>query len=86
MSCNKDWFEIYCETNNGSNIYLGDDRSHHIKWYGYICVTLPNGQDKQIHNVMYVPKIKKNLISVSTIADQDLKAEFVKSQYFVKNI
>jgi hypothetical protein len=34
MSCNKDWFENYHETNNGANIYLGDDRSHQVKGYG----------------------------------------------------
>ena len=30
---------------------------------------------KQIHNVMYVPGIKRNLISVSTITDNDLMHE-----------
>lgn len=35
---------------------------------------------------MYVLGIKKNLISVSTIANQDLKVEFVKSQCVVKDI
>jgi len=74
MSCNRDWFETYREINNGSNINLGDDGSHQIKGYGDICVTLPNGQEKQIQNVMYVPGIKKNLIPVSTIANQNLKS------------
>ena len=49
-------------------------------------MTLPTGEVKQIHNVMYVPGIKKNLIYVSTIADEDLKVEFVKSQCVVKDI
>jgi hypothetical protein len=49
-------------------------------------VTLPTGEVKQIHNVMYVRGIKKNLISISTIADQDLKGEFVKSHCVVKDI
>ena len=47
---------------------------------------LPNGQAKQIHNVMYVPSIKKNLISSFTIVDNDLKVEFVKSWCVVKDI
>jgi hypothetical protein len=86
MSCNKDWFENYHETNNGANIYLGDDRSHQVKGYGDVPMTLPNGCVKQIHNVMYVPGIKKNLISVSTITDQDLKVEFLKSHCVVKDM
>lgn len=35
---------------------------------------------------MHVPCIKKNLMSISTIATQDLKVEFVKSQSIVKDI
>jgi hypothetical protein len=49
-------------------------------------VTLPTGEVKQIHNVMYVTGIKNNLIFVSTIADRDLKVEFVNSQCVVKDI
>jgi hypothetical protein len=87
MSCNRNWFDTYHENiNDVHKIYLGDDRSHEIKGYGDLSVTLPTSEVKQIHNVMYVPGIKKNLISVSTIANQDLKVEFVKSQCVVKDI
>jgi hypothetical protein len=68
------------------HIYLGDNRSHKIRGYGVICVNLPNGQMKQFHNVLYVPGIKKNLISVSTITDQNLNVEFMQSKCFVKDI
>ena len=50
MSCNKDWFENYQETNNGVNIYLEDDRSHPVKGYSGISMTLPNGSVKHIQN------------------------------------
>ena len=49
-------------------------------------MNLPNGQMKQIHNVLYVPGIKKNLISVSTITNQNLNVEFMQSKCFVKDI
>ena len=84
MSCNKYWFENYEEINNGVNTYLGDDRSHPVKGYGDVSVTLSNGSVKQIQNVMHVPDIKKNLIFVSTITYQDMKVEFVKFGFFVK--
>ena len=84
MACNTNWFEKYQETNNGVNIYLGDDRSHPFKEYGDIFVTLPNGSVKKIQNVMHVPGINKNLIYVSTITYQDMKVEFVKFGFFVK--
>jgi len=47
-------------------------------------VIVTNGRLKQIQNVMYVVGIKKNLISVSTIADKYLKVDFVKPHYVVK--
>jgi hypothetical protein len=69
MTCNKNWYINFKETHNGAHIYLGDDHSYQIKGYGDILVTLLNGVVKHIHNVVYVPGIKKNLIFVSTITD-----------------
>ena len=57
MSCNKNWFGESHENIDGTHIYLGDNKSHKVQGYGIICVNLPNGKMKQIHNVMYVPGI-----------------------------
>jgi hypothetical protein len=86
MTCNKLWYTNFKETQNGANIYLGDDRAHQIKGYRDIPVTLSNGTVCHIHNVVYVPGIKKNLISVSTITDQNLKVEFFKNYCIVKDL
>jgi hypothetical protein len=86
MTCNKMWYTNFKEAQNGANIYLGDDLPHQIKGYGYILVTLSNGTVCHIRNVVYVPGIKKNLISVSTITDQDLKVEFFKNYCIVKDL
>ena len=86
MSCKKEWFDEYHENIDGTHIYLGDNRSHKVQGYGVINVNLPNGQMKHIHNVMYVPGIKKNLIFVSTITDNDLKVEFSKYHCHIKDI
>ena len=47
---------------------------------------LPNGNIKQIYNVMYVPGITKNLIFASMIIDQDLKVEFLKLYCYIKDL
>ena len=86
MTCNKMWYTDFKETQNGANIYLGDDRAHQTKGYGNILVTLLNGTIRHIHNVVYVSGIKKNLISVSTITDQNLKVEFFKNYCIVKDL
>ena len=76
MTGNNHLFEDFKETNSGSNIYLGDDRGYQIKGYGNIPVVFPDGNIRHIHNVMYVPRIKKNLISISTVTHQNVKVEF----------
>lgn len=86
MTCKNEWFDTYHENNSDTHIYLRGNKSHEVKGYGDVCVTLPNGHVRQIKNVMYFTGIKKNLISVSTIANPNLKVEFIKSHYVVKDI
>ena len=86
MSCKREWFDEYNKKHDGTHIYLGDNRSHQVQGYGIIKVKLFNGQLRQIHNVKYVCGIKKNLISVSTITENDLKVEFGKYQCHIKYI
>jgi len=52
MPCNRNWFDKYYENNDGACVYLG------VQGHGMICVDMPGGQKKQIHNVMYVLGIK----------------------------
>ena len=84
MTGNKHWLEDFKEINKGAQNYLGADRSHQIKGCGKVSVILPDGNIKQVYNVMYVPGITKNLISVSMITYQDLNVEFLKSNYYIK--
>ena len=78
MVCNRDWFYDFHERNNSAKKILGDGRFHEIKGCGNVCVQLPNRCVKKIENVMYVPRIKKNLIFVLGIANKGMKNEFVK--------
>ena len=58
-SCNKEWFDEYYENIDGTYAYLGDVRSLKVQGYGVIGVNFSNGQERKIHNVMYVPGIKR---------------------------
>jgi hypothetical protein len=49
-------------------------------------MTLLNGIVRHIQNVVYVTGIKKKMIFVSTITDQDLKVEFFKYYCIVKDL
>jgi hypothetical protein len=86
MNCSKNWYANFKETQNGASIYLGDDHTHQIKGYGDIPMTFSNSTLLNIRNVVYVLGIKKRLISVSTITDQNLKVEFFKNYCIVKDL
>ena len=45
---------------------------------------LHDGNIRYIKNLMYVPGIKNNLISVSMMADQDLQVKFFRSYCVIK--
>ena len=85
MTGKKECFENLEESTYGSKIYLGDDIGYEIRGYGDIPVKLPNGKISHLKNVLYVPGIKKNLISVSMITDQDMQVEFFKTHCVVKD-
>eukprot|EP00253_Pinus_taeda_P018459 PITA_18459 len=85
MTGNKEIFDSLEEIINGSKIYLGDDNGYQIKGHGAISVKLPNGKISHLSNVLYVPGIKKNLISVSMMADQDMHVEFFKTHCVIKD-
>ena len=84
MTRNKQWFEDFKKTKSGAKIYLGDDRGYQIKRHGNVPIILPDENIRHIQNMMYVPRINKNLIFVSMIIDQNLKVEFYKSYCVVK--
>jgi len=81
----KECFDSLEEITYGSKIYLSDDSGYEIKGYGVILVNLPNGKISHLQNVLYVPGIKKNLISVSMITGQDMQVEFFKTHCVIKD-
>jgi len=85
MTDKKDYFEFLEESACGSKIYLGNDSGYEIKGYGDIPVKLPSGDIKHLKNVLYVPGIKKNLISVSMTIDQDMQVQLFKNGCVIKD-
>lgn len=84
MTGKKEFFHSLEESTYGSKIYLGDDSGYEIKGYGVIPIKIPNGKISH-KNVLYVPGLKKNLISIWMITDQDMQVEFFKTHCVVKD-
>ncbi|GJU15741.1 retrotransposon protein, putative, ty1-copia subclass [Tanacetum coccineum] len=52
---------------NGGSVQLGDNREWKIKGIGKVRVQLKDGSSFVLHNVRYIPELKRNLISLGTL-------------------
>lgn len=56
-------FKYYQAYNNQQLVYLGDNSTHRNQGQGDVTVTLLNGVIEQKPNIVYVPRLRKNLFS-----------------------
>lgn len=69
----------------GSNVLTGDNSKHPIKGVGSINVTNTDGEAREITDVLHVPGITKNLISVGQIVERGLQCRFNKHGCFIED-
>ena len=71
----QDIFQNYVKDGVG-NVYMGNDEPCNIVRKGDMIVNLSNVLILKLRNVRYVPKLKRNLISVGHLADGRMKTTF----------
>ncbi|MCO5594985.1 hypothetical protein L7F22_049020 [Adiantum nelumboides] len=69
----------------GKKVTCANNASYLIKGVGKILITISNGSDLCLPDVLYVPGIKKNLLSVSSLAKNDLRVIFEDDRYIVRD-
>ena len=86
MTHHRDWFEDITSV-HGRHVVCANDATQDITGVGHVPILLDGSGKKQyIRDVWYVPDLKKNLISVSSIAhDQHMLVEFQGSQCRIKD-
>jgi hypothetical protein len=87
LSCNRDWFVDY-ERIQPSKVYLGDDYPLDAIGKGSIHVKLDVGgktRDGIFQNVLHVPDLAGNLLSVSKMVSQGLRVGFDDSGCTIRN-
>ncbi|GJT77290.1 zinc finger, CCHC-type containing protein [Tanacetum coccineum] len=57
------WFKIYEPVEDGSVLYMGDDHFALIHGKGSVALEFSSGKTITLFNVLYVPKLRKNLVS-----------------------
>jgi hypothetical protein len=50
-----------------------------------IVFNLPNGISKHIGNVLYIPKLTNNLLSINQLIEQDFMMEFETTKCWLKS-
>ena len=84
MSYNKDWFSNLIVPNTSGHVQTGDDTSHSIKHIGDVKFQTTNGTDC-LSEVLHVPTITKNLISVGQIVEKGYQVRFTSKGCYVED-
>jgi len=69
MSCHREWFKDTKELGRPSYVETGDDTTHPITQIRNVPLTMKDGKLKYLANVLHVPNITKNLISVGQMIE-----------------
>ena len=72
MTSHREWFMKY-EEYNGGKVYLASDSTLEIVGRGRVRIQFPDGRVKGINNVMHIPGLARNLLSVSMLNDLEYK-------------
>ena len=66
----KEYFEKLSEHNSPHKVKLGDDYQYPIKGSGESSYKLESGNSMKIKDVLFVPGLKKNILSISTLDEK----------------
>ena len=58
-------------------IILGDDATYPVKGVENVTLQLNQGNTIHLQEVLYVPNLKKNMVSISTMEDKGFKVAFI---------
>ena len=67
MTSNKEIFTTLTNEGNDEIVILGDNREHQAEGSGSIEIPMDNGRKGIVDNVLYVPILRRNLLSISQI-------------------
>ena len=69
MNPNRDWFLTYELVHKGA-ILMGDNASCKVTYIRTACIKMFDGVVRTLGDIMHVPDLKRNLISLSTLDEK----------------
>ena len=81
VCCNQDWFKVYTPYENPKDILLGDSHTTQILGEGNVELIFTSGRTLILKNVLYTPKMRKNLMSAFLLNKAGFKQTIESDQY-----
>ncbi|MCO5606361.1 hypothetical protein L7F22_060549 [Adiantum nelumboides] len=85
ITSRKDFFCSLDAASAGKKVTCTNNASYPVKGVGKILITISDGSDLCLPDVLYVPGIKKNLLSVSSLAKNGLRVIFEDDRCIVRD-
>ena len=82
----KELFSDLEEKDLQMHIEMGDDRKYSVTGLSTINFQREHGAPLTLKNAMYVPGLKKNLVSISMLEDRGYDVIFSKGKAFLRHI
>ena len=64
-------------------VELGDNKSYIVRGFGSTSLKLENGAKLHLNNILYVPGLRKNFLSISCLEDKGDRVAFVDGKVLV---
>ena len=84
MTSHGEWFKDMQKMENAGYVETGDDTTHPIAHTGNVPLSMTDGKVKYLAEVLHVPNITKNLVSVGQMVEQGLQVRFNADGLFVE--
>jgi hypothetical protein len=86
MTSHGEWFRDTKDLKTPGFVETGDDTTHPITQISKVPLFMQDGQTKYLKDVLHVPTITKNLVSVGQIVEQGLQVTFNPNGCFVEDM
>jgi len=85
MTYHGEWFRDVRNLENPGYVETGDDTSHPIAHIGNVPLAMQDGKIKYLSDVLHVPNITKNLVSIGQMIEQGLQVWFNPDGCYVED-
>jgi hypothetical protein len=84
LTCHKEWFLYLEKPKNPGVVSTGDDTPHPMTNVGEVPLSYV-GQKGKLMNVLHLPTIAQNLVSIGQIVDQGMEVQFTHLDAFIED-